>query len=56
MLGYLDDPTATAGATTDGWLHTGDGGRFTNALPTITTALGHVHLRHFNVPSQDSRR
>ena len=27
MLGYLDDPEATAATIVDGWLHTGDAGR-----------------------------
>lgn len=32
MVGYLDDPAATASALVDGWLHTGDVGRIESGL------------------------
>ena len=32
MVGYLDDPTATAAALAGGWLHTGDMGRIDDGL------------------------
>ena len=46
MLGYLDDPTATAGAIdSDGWLHTGDVGRLDErGYLTITDRLKDMYI------------
>ena len=46
MLGYLDDPAATAGAIDpDGWLHTGDVGRLDAAgYLTITDRLKDMYI------------
>ena len=46
MLGYLDDPAATAGAIDpDGWLHTGDVGRVDAAgYLTITDRLKDMYI------------
>jgi len=46
MLGYLDDPEATATAIdTDGWLHTGDAGRLDAAgYLTITGRLKDMYI------------
>jgi len=46
MLGYLDDPEATAAAIdTDGWLHTGDAGRLDAAgYLTITGRLKDMYI------------
>jgi len=46
MLGYLDDPEATAAAVdTDGWLHTGDAGRLDAAgYLTITGRLKDMYI------------
>ena len=46
MLGYLNDPTATAGAIdSDGWLHTGDVGRLDErGYLTITDRLKDMYI------------
>jgi acyl-CoA synthetase (AMP-forming)/AMP-acid ligase II len=46
MLGYLDDPEATAAAIDgDGWLHTGDAGRLDEAgYLTITGRLKDMYI------------
>ena len=52
MLGYLDDPEATADAIdTDGWLHTGDVGRIDDAGNlTVTDRLKDMYISGgFNV-------
>ncbi|MDT7675776.1 MAG: HIP---CoA ligase [Pseudonocardiales bacterium] len=52
MLGYLDDPAATAEAVdADGWLHTGDIGRLdANGYLSITDRLKDMYIRSgFNV-------
>jgi acyl-CoA synthetase (AMP-forming)/AMP-acid ligase II len=52
MLGYLDDPAATAEAIdTDGWLHTGDIGRLDeHGYLSITDRLKDMYIRGgFNV-------
>ncbi|HEX4360366.1 MAG TPA: AMP-binding protein [Pseudonocardia sp.] len=52
MLGYLDDPAATAAAIdADGWLHTGDIGRLDeHGYLTITDRLKDMYIRGgFNV-------
>jgi acyl-CoA synthetase (AMP-forming)/AMP-acid ligase II len=52
MLGYLDDPAATAAAVDeDGWLHTGDVGRVDDrGYLTITDRLGDMYISGgFNV-------
>ena len=39
MVGYLDDPDATAETITDGWLHTGDIARV-DETATTTSSIG----------------
>ena len=57
MLGYLDDPAATAAAVdTEGWLHTGDVGTVDAAGNPAhhRPAEGHVHLRRVQrLPGRD---
>ncbi len=45
MLGYLDDPAATAGAIdADGWLHTGDVGKVSDGYLSITDRLKDMYI------------